>query len=136
MVEIYKIALPKDKLSGGQTQMSLRILIGALNEAWELVRKRFLRSHFGKAYQPLLDERGAAALARLKKQTGKGSLLADLRNAWIFHHPDEGEIAEEACAACCDPRYFLQMKLESGLKKGPDHEAIEVHGRADHCGAA
>ena len=24
------------------------------------------------------------------------------------------------------------MKLEFGLKKGPDHEAIEVHGRADH----
>jgi len=28
------------------------------------------------------------------------------------------------------------MKLESGLKEGPDDEAIEVHGRADHCGAA
>jgi hypothetical protein len=84
MVEVFKIALPKDKLiampekerslmmllgyaqnqinfftklvllssnedgptemeqklSGGQTQMSLRILIGVLNEAWELVRKR------------------------------------------------------------------------------------------------
>ena len=24
------------------------------------------------------------------------------------------------------------MKLESGLKEGPDDEAIEVHGRADH----
>jgi len=28
------------------------------------------------------------------------------------------------------------VKLESGLKEGPDNEAIEVHGRADHCGAA
>ena len=28
------------------------------------------------------------------------------------------------------------MKLESGLKEGPDDEAIEVYGRADHCGAA
>jgi hypothetical protein len=28
------------------------------------------------------------------------------------------------------------MKLESGLKEGPDDEAIEVHGRADHCGSA
>ena len=26
--------------------------------------------------------------------------------------------------ACCDPRYFLQLKLESGLKEGPDDEAI------------
>ena len=24
------------------------------------------------------------------------------------------------------------MKLEFDLKEGPDHEAIEVHGRADH----
>jgi putative transposase len=28
------------------------------------------------------------------------------------------------------------VKLESGLKEGLDDEAIEVHGRADHCGAA
>jgi Transposase len=28
------------------------------------------------------------------------------------------------------------VKPESGLKKGPDHEAIEVYGRADHCGVA
>ena len=37
---------------------------------------------------------------------------------------------------CYDPRYFLQVKLESGLKDGLDDEAIEVHGRADHCGSA
>ena len=28
------------------------------------------------------------------------------------------------------------MKLESGLKEGPDDEAKAVYGRADHCGAA
>jgi hypothetical protein len=27
------------------------------------------------------------------------------------------------------------VKLESGPKEGPDDEAIEVYGRADHCGA-
>jgi len=37
---------------------------------------------------------------------------------------------------CCDPLIFHQMRLESGLKEGPDHEAIEVHGRADYRGAA
>lgn len=101
MVEVYKIALPKDKLmampekeralmmllgyaanqvnfftklvllssnqdgpnemeqklSGGQTQMSLRILIGVLNEAWELVRKRFLSAPFAKTYRPLLTRK-------------------------------------------------------------------------------
>ena len=34
---------------------------------------------------------------------------------------------------CCDPSDFLRMKLESGPFEGPDDEAIEVHGRADHC---
>jgi hypothetical protein len=35
-------------------------------------------------------------------------------------------------------RHFSKIRphvLESGLKEGPDDEAIEVHGRADHCGA-
>jgi hypothetical protein len=27
---------------------------------------------------------------------------------------------------CCDPRSFLQMKLEFGPGEGPDYEAIEV----------
>ena len=33
---------------------------------------------------------------------------------------------------CCDPRELLHLMLESGPRRGPDHEAIEVHGRADH----
>src|SRR5271166_866969 len=35
-------------------------------------------------------------------------------------------------SSCCDPRDFLQVKLESDPKGGPDDEAIEVHGRANH----
>lgn len=33
---------------------------------------------------------------------------------------------------CCDPRDFLHLMLESGPTKGPDSEAIKIHGRADH----
>ena len=35
-----------------------------------------------------------------------------------------------------NPLKLLQMKLESGPTKGTDDEAIKVHGRADHRGAA
>ena len=35
---------------------------------------------------------------------------------------------------CCDPRDFLRVKLESDPREGPDDEAIEVYGRADHWG--
>jgi hypothetical protein len=34
---------------------------------------------------------------------------------------------------CSDPRVSVQAKVESGPERGPDHEGIEVHGRADHC---
>jgi|GEM_PF-5518227 len=37
---------------------------------------------------------------------------------------------------CCDPCDVVQMRLESGPKEGPDHEAIEVQRRADHRRAA
>lgn len=98
----------EQKLSGGQTQMSLRILIGVLNEAWELVRKRFPRD-YGRTYRPLLDKEGAEALARLNKRAGPRGLFSDLRNAWIFHHPDEDGVAEQACAAAlADPMCDLE----------------------------
>lgn len=35
-------------------------------------------------------------------------------------------------AVCCDPCEVLQLRLESGPKEGPDHEAIEVYGRAGY----
>jgi hypothetical protein len=179
MVEVYKIALPKDKLmampererslmmllgyaanqinfftklvvlssnkdgptemeqklSGGQTQMSLRVLIGVLNEAWELVRKRFLGAPFGKDYQPLLDERGKEALARMNKRTGKGSLLADLRSSWIFHHPDEEQIAEEACAAAladpvCDLEWNWYFSASNYNSFFYPSEMVALHGIA------
>ena len=50
--------------------------------------------------------------------------------ALLFVRPGELRMA------CCDPCAVLQMRLESGPKEGPDHEAIEVYGRADHCRAA
>ena len=37
-----------------------------------------------------------------------------------------------AIAACSDPCDVLQMRVESGPKEGPDHEAIEVQRGADH----
>ena len=125
----------EQKLSGGQTQMSLRILIGALNEAWELVRKRFLGAPFGKTYRPLLDQDGAEASARLNKRAGAGGLFSDLRNAWIFHHPDADGVAEAACAAAladpmCDVEwnwYFSPSNYNSFFYPS---EMVTLHGIA------
>jgi hypothetical protein len=179
MVEVYKIALPKDKLiampekerslmmllgyaanqinffaklvllssnkdgpteleqklSGGQTQMSLRVLIGVLNETWELVRKRFLGAPLGNTYRPLLDKAGADALTRLQKRTGADSLLSDLRNAWIFHYGKEDGVAEAACDSAlvdpmCDDEWNWYFSLSNYNSFFYPSEMVALHGMA------
>jgi hypothetical protein len=130
----------EQRLSSGQTQMSLRVLIGALNEAWELVRKRFLRSPLSKVYRQKLDQAGAEALARMNKRAGAGELFSDLRNAWIFHHPDKDGIVEEACARAladpiCDAEwnwYFSPTNYNSFFYPS---ELVALHGIAQMMGA-
>ena len=36
--------------TGAQTQMLLRLMVGALNEAWELVTTRFIQNPLAKDY--------------------------------------------------------------------------------------
>jgi hypothetical protein len=99
------------------------------------VRKRFLSAPFAKTYRPLLDKEGADALARLNKRTGAGGLFSDVRNVWIFHHPDEDGIAEAACAAAladpmCDVEwnwYFSPSNYNSFFYPS---EMVALHGIA------
>jgi hypothetical protein len=44
--------------TGAQTQMLVRLTVGALNEAWELVRTRFIETTMAKDYLNLLDPSG------------------------------------------------------------------------------
>jgi hypothetical protein len=77
---------------------------------------------------------------------GRGQIVEALVIAGMVVMLDEGHdlalklarqvIVLEQDAVCCDPCDVLQMRLESGPKEGPDHEAIEVYRRADHCCAA
>jgi hypothetical protein len=73
-------------LSGAQTQMFARVVIGVLNEALRLVQERFLRSRIGKEYVTRLDQKGTVSLDTLKKHIGS-NLLTKLRTNYIFHHP-------------------------------------------------
>jgi hypothetical protein len=63
----------KQRLEGTQTQVFVRLTIGAMWEAWRLVEERFLKRPLGREYLPLLDQAAADALARLKKRFGKGA---------------------------------------------------------------
>lgn len=49
----------EQNLSGAQSQMLARLAIGVLNEAWELIHKRFLSTPVGREYVPRLDPDGA-----------------------------------------------------------------------------
>ena len=82
----------KQRLEGTQTQVFVRLTIGAMWEAWRLVEDRFLKRPLGREYLPLLDRPAADALERLKKRFGKGSGLSTIRNNYAFHHPGIDDI--------------------------------------------
>lgn len=89
----------KQRLKGAQTQIFVRLTIGAMQEAWRLIEGRFLKRPLGRDYLPLLD--APEALERLKKRFGKLNRLAVIRNNYAFHHPevDEVEAAFEKATA-------------------------------------
>jgi hypothetical protein len=94
----------KQRLEGAQTQVLVRLTIGAMWEAWRLVEDRFLKRPLGREFLPLLDPQAADALDRLKKRFGKGSGLSTIRNNYAFHHPgiDDIDAAFEKAAAESD----------------------------------
>jgi hypothetical protein len=91
----------RQRLEGAQTQVFVRLTIGAMREAWRLIEDRFLKRPLGREYLPLLDPPAAEALERLKKRFGKLNRLAVIRNNYAFHHPeiDELDAAFEKAAA-------------------------------------
>jgi hypothetical protein len=92
----------KQRLEGAQTQIFVRLAIGAMQEAWRLIEGRFLKRPLGREYLPLLDAPATEALERLKKRFGKLNRLAVIRNNYAFHHPETDEVDaafEKAAAA-------------------------------------
>jgi hypothetical protein len=82
----------KQRLEDAQTQVFVRLTIGAMWEAWRLVEDRFLKRPLGREYLPLLDREAANALDRLKRRFGKGRGLSTIRTTHAFHHPGIHEI--------------------------------------------
>jgi hypothetical protein len=91
----------KQRLEGAQTQIFVRLTIGAMWAAWWLINDRFLRRPLGRELLPMLDRPVAEALDRLKRRFGKGSGLSTIRNNYAFHHPgiDDIDAAFEKAAS-------------------------------------
>jgi hypothetical protein len=82
----------EERLSGAQTHLLVRLLIGAMREALKLVEKRFVRSPLGRHFIPLLDVQAAQALDRLKKRFSGPDMLVTVRDNFAFHHPTKDDM--------------------------------------------
>jgi hypothetical protein len=81
----------EQRVSGEQTQILVRLTIGAMWEAWLLVERGFLKGKIGLDYVPLLDAPAGQALDRLKKRFAS-SPIAAIRNNFAFHHPTNEQV--------------------------------------------
>ncbi|MHC2462491.1 hypothetical protein [Bradyrhizobium embrapense] len=129
----------KQRLEGAQTQVFVRLTIGAMWEAWRLIDDRFLKRPLGREFLPLLDRPAAEALDRLKKRFGKGSGLSTVRNNFAFHHPtiDDVDAAFEKAARETDSKdadwaaYFNEALLNTFFFVS---DYVLVHGMAETLG--
>src|ERR1700736_1371840 len=84
----------KQRLEGAQTQIFVRLTIGAMREALKLVEKLFVQSPLGREFVPLLDQPASESLERLKKRFGKVDMFVVIRDSYAFHHPTIDEMEE------------------------------------------
>jgi hypothetical protein len=97
--------------TGVQSQMLVRLAVGAVFEALLLIQRRFLSNPLGEDYRGRLDVGGLQALENIKKLLGKSMLLAAVRNNFGFHYP-EPEATEAAFqAAVADPGFDDMWKV-------------------------
>ncbi len=74
-------------VTGSQTQIILRLLIGLVYEAWiKLINERFLKR---VNITIRLTAKGDTAVAGLRQHFGKSTLLGKIRNSFAFHYPDD-----------------------------------------------
>jgi hypothetical protein len=91
----------EQRVSGAQTQILVRLVLGVPWEAWRLVQGRFLGSELGREFVPKLDAQALAALDRLKKAFGGSNMIVAVRNDFSFHYTktNDMEAAFQAAVA-------------------------------------
>jgi len=63
------------------------ILIGKINEGWNVVTKCYFGSQLSKSIHPHLDRAAQQSVDELKKYFGKSNLVNRIRNMYSFHYP-------------------------------------------------
>jgi hypothetical protein len=124
----------EEQVSGAQTQIFVRLLIGIMREAQKLIEMRFLGSKLGKEYEPRLSPEAREALGRLKKQFGA---FVKIRNNFAFHHPslNDMEAAFQLAVKSGDDTEWC-MYLDNALLNSFffASDFVFVHGMANAMG--
>jgi hypothetical protein len=109
----------EQQAAGIQTQMLLRLMIGVLNEAWNVIVTRFNKSPLNLVYRPLLDAGGRKALSDLNIQFGDANtnLITPLRNNHSFHHP-KGDDIEVLSRRHVTTRIWMITGISTSLNTG------------------
>lgn len=76
-------------LCAAQSQMLLRLLIGALHESWKILDSRFVGKSLENDYRPRIGDNGRGALDALTKMFDASSLLSIIRSNFSFHFPND-----------------------------------------------
>lgn len=97
--------------SGAQTQMLVRLTVGVLNEAWELVRTRFIETPMARDYLSRFDPPGQAAFSSLKQQFGGSNLLNKVRKNYAFHYPRSDDVDHAFKVICDNPDFDGLLNL-------------------------
>lgn len=79
-------------LSGAQTQMILRFLVGSMAETWEMIKRPNNQLLIGKSLSAEIEAPGHEAYQRLKDFFGKNNILHRLRNSVAYHYPSSAEL--------------------------------------------
>jgi hypothetical protein len=101
----------EQRISGAQTQMLARFLIGIEHEAWKLIKNRFLGSPIGREYQKRLNSTGKEALESLKRYFASSNMVDKVRNNYAYHHPFNEDVDAAFQVAADDSDWDDYWKL-------------------------
>src|SRR6266496_4987652 len=76
-------------LCAAQSQMLLRLLIGALHESWKIIESRYIGKPLANDYDSRIDDGGREALQMLTKLFDESRLLTVIRSNFSFHFPND-----------------------------------------------
>ena len=82
----------ENTLSAGQSQILLRSLVGAMAEAWEMLKRPINQKLIGTDYYNDFGDDGKEVYDRIKKHFGRSNLLHNLRNKFAYHYPEAPEL--------------------------------------------